>query len=189
MERRIEAVGLPSMPISPLPATLRWSLNSKVLWLSTRSRAAVGTAHDRSLPMGHKPMLGGHRRVRHALIEELGIEPGPELRLLERQVLEQSDQLAWQPVSRRSTGSVATPLPRASGVAGSQDPAINGTVLVTPRTGADVLPFVGRDTQLDRLAEMCSEAPLKKSETRLRHRQSRVRQEPSARRIQEWRDE
>ncbi len=104
--------------------------------------------------------LGAYGRVRHALIEELGIEPGPELRLLERQVLEQSDQLAWQPVSRESTGSVATPLPRASGVAGSQDPAINGTVLVTPRTGADVLPFVGRDTQLDRLAEIVSEAPI-----------------------------
>ena len=63
-------------------------------------------------------------------------------------MLEQSDQLAWQPGTPRTDPQrEARPLPRASGVAGSQDPAINGTVLVTPRTGADVLPFVGRDTQ------------------------------------------
>jgi DNA-binding SARP family transcriptional activator len=41
--------------------------------------------------------LSAYGKVRRTLIEELGLEPGPELRRLEHMVLEQSDELTWRP--------------------------------------------------------------------------------------------
>jgi tetratricopeptide (TPR) repeat protein len=39
--------------------------------------------------------LAAYQRVRATLVDELGIEPGPELRAVERHVLDQADQLRW----------------------------------------------------------------------------------------------
>jgi YVTN family beta-propeller protein len=64
------------------------------------------------------PALEAYRVGRRRLIDELGMEPGPELRGLERQILEQDATLLGPPV-RRLPASVAarSRLPLAGGVA------------------------------------------------------------------------
>lgn len=84
--------------------------------------------------------LAAYGRVRRALVDELGIEPGPELRRLERLVLEQSPDLAWRQTGeiRTDTGSSAPLPPRPK-----EDDLHNSSGL---------LPLVGRDSHLERLA-------------------------------------
>lgn len=58
--------------------------------------------------------LRAYGTVRARLVEELGVEPGPELRELERSVLHQSPDLAWTPPSgRRERAPAGTGLPPA----------------------------------------------------------------------------
>ena len=44
--------------------------------------------------------LAAYRRVQHLLADELGLDPGPELQVLERQVLRQDPELAFSPDRR-----------------------------------------------------------------------------------------
>jgi DNA-binding SARP family transcriptional activator/tetratricopeptide (TPR) repeat protein len=101
--------------------------------------------------------LAAYGRIRRSLIEELGIEPGPELRLLERQVLEQSAELAWQPVGRQWAGEVSISTTRHNGpgaVAGDVD----SSEVRRQSGGIHLLPLVGREAHLDRLAELVRDA-------------------------------
>jgi DNA-binding SARP family transcriptional activator len=40
--------------------------------------------------------LGMYQRVRSVLVEEIGVEPGPDLRALERRILDHDDSLSWR---------------------------------------------------------------------------------------------
>jgi DNA-binding SARP family transcriptional activator len=51
--------------------------------------------------------LAAYRRARRLLVEELGVEPGPELRSLHRQILEQDEQLLGHPTTSRGVPPVA----------------------------------------------------------------------------------
>jgi DNA-binding SARP family transcriptional activator len=75
--------------------------------------------------------LDTYRRARELLVEELGLEPGPELRLLERRILEQS--LDPPPMAEPSRGTDEVPETRAP--AGLRPPG----------------PVVGRAQPLERL--------------------------------------
>jgi DNA-binding SARP family transcriptional activator/tetratricopeptide (TPR) repeat protein len=88
--------------------------------------------------------LSAYGRIRAALVDELGIDPGPELRTLERQVLEQDPALAWRPPRWSSGPSRAEG--RSSG-AGDEEPA-----------GAGSLPLVGRGRHLEVLTESVATA-------------------------------
>ncbi len=94
--------------------------------------------------------LGAYGRIRGNLVNELGLEPGPDLRRLERLVLEQSDELARGPVARvLDPGGVG---PRVNaGVAGDLE-----SHSVVQRTPA--LPLVGRNEHLDHLVGHLREA-------------------------------
>jgi DNA-binding SARP family transcriptional activator len=60
--------------------------------------------------------LAAFGRVRHVLVDELGVEPGDELQLIERQVLDQSPELALPglPPGVRRGGATAAPVTRAT---------------------------------------------------------------------------
>ena len=66
-------------------------------------------------------------RARRALVDTAGLEPGPDLRRLERQLLAHDDELAWRPAVEPTTGAADEPRvagpDRAAGVeVASSDP-------------------------------------------------------------------
>jgi DNA-binding SARP family transcriptional activator len=81
-------------------------------------------------------------RTTHArLAEELGIDPGPALKHLEREILNQSPALDWQP----APATEMLPQPVAPPQVRTSDPA--------PLPGANGEIFVGRETELRQLAD------------------------------------
>ena len=54
--------------------------------------------------------LAAYQRARRVLVDELGIEPGPELRRLEAAILDQDPDLDWTPGSARPTEPGGLPL-------------------------------------------------------------------------------
>jgi DNA-binding SARP family transcriptional activator/tetratricopeptide (TPR) repeat protein len=76
-------------------------------------------------------------QARRVLVEELGVEPGPALVKLERQILDQDPSLDWRPPA----------------------PAAVSPATVAPALAAEPAPrddFVGRHTELARLRELLS---------------------------------
>ncbi len=106
--------------------------------------------------------LGAYGRVRHALVEELGLEPGPELRRLEQQVLEQSADLAWRPVGRREGRERRPDAATGAGLVpddAAVDSPHSGHRGRPPRHPAlDLMPLVGRQTHLRRFDDLLAGA-------------------------------
>ena len=95
--------------------------------------------------------LAAYGRVRRLLVDELGLEPGEELRLLERQVLDQSAELALPGL-----------LPGAGRFGGSRGPAARIASRRIPlpdrlRIRPDV-GVIGRDVETGRMAEAAERA-------------------------------
>src|SRR5215469_11056974 len=87
--------------------------------------------------------LHAYRRCRTVMAGELGLEPGPELRLLEAAVLAHDPSLGWQPDPAVVTAP-APPVPARARPAGAQ-----------PAGGEPPVPsLVGRDAELVHLRDM-----------------------------------
>jgi DNA-binding SARP family transcriptional activator/tetratricopeptide (TPR) repeat protein len=104
--------------------------------------------------------LSVYRRLRHNLVEELGIEPGPELRRLEQLVLEQSPVL-----ERGRTGSILSErADRAKTAVASTELRRDGSGTDHGRTHSaetarrHELPLVGRSAHLKDLTELLETA-------------------------------
>jgi DNA-binding SARP family transcriptional activator/tetratricopeptide (TPR) repeat protein len=92
--------------------------------------------------------LDAYRQARRALVEELGIEPGPHLRLLHQQILDGDPALAAPPAGHDGTPQVPAAL---TGSAGS--PA------GVPRQLPGAVPhFTGRLAELARLSQILDQA-------------------------------
>ncbi|WP_163506992.1 AfsR/SARP family transcriptional regulator [Fodinicola acaciae] len=90
--------------------------------------------------------LHGYRTIRAALVAELGIEPGEQLRGLERVVLagESTDGFV-----RRWCGARASPPVRPDAGKPDNHPAVRSPRVPRPnQLPADVVPFVGREDEL-----------------------------------------
>ena len=93
------------------------------------------------------------REVRELLADELGLEPGADLRRLQTAVLRQDPELEW---SGRGPAPVAVPAPSTPPASDRPPP------LPDPRRSPGGLPLVGRDDQLAALVgllEQSVEAP------------------------------
>ncbi|MEU8420766.1 BTAD domain-containing putative transcriptional regulator [Micromonospora sp. NPDC048835] len=119
VERRAEAllaVGRPDEAAADLPELLAGHPLREDAWrLLAVSRYRAGRQGD---------ALAALREARHVLVTELGVDPGPELRRVEADILAQAPHLT----------------PPVAGVTAPGAPA-----------GSGQRPFVGRDTELERL--------------------------------------
>jgi predicted ATPase/DNA-binding SARP family transcriptional activator len=88
--------------------------------------------------------LRAYEDARRTLVEELGIEPGPALRDLQRRVLQQDPSLDWRP--RTGPGP-----PHDSIDVGSRAPAPGP---MAGRLPVPIVPLIGRDGELARLDEL-----------------------------------
>jgi predicted ATPase/DNA-binding SARP family transcriptional activator len=86
--------------------------------------------------------------ARRTLVDELGIDPGPELRDLERRVLQQDPSLDWSPPPR-------APTPGEPGPESPSDPSASGIPrALAGRLPVPVSPLIGRDDELARLSDL-----------------------------------
>jgi tetratricopeptide (TPR) repeat protein/DNA-binding SARP family transcriptional activator len=92
-----------------------------------------------------------YRRARTHLAEQYGLDPGTELRDLNKAIVR--DQLA---VPAAATGADHPPRP-ASGGAGTTEPGTSGTV-VPRQLPADVIDFLGRGEELERIQALALDA-------------------------------
>ncbi|GAA2077461.1 BTAD domain-containing putative transcriptional regulator [Streptomyces albiaxialis] len=108
--------------------------------------------------------LGAYQRARRALIDELGVEPGPVLTRLQERVLSSDPALAWheEPQRPQEDGEDASSAGAAEGhapvpvrtVPGDR-PTAAGPVLWLPPVASD---FTGRGTELASAGRMLAEA-------------------------------
>lgn len=92
-----------------------------------------------------------HRR---AMIDELGIEPSPELQDLEAKILAQDESLL--PVGQGASQPPAADQPAAAGVSASTPPSTEQSKAERSKTDRSI---VGRDTELAVLAELAENPP------------------------------
>jgi predicted ATPase/DNA-binding SARP family transcriptional activator len=108
--------------------------------------------------------LTGFTDLRQLLVEELGIEPSPQLRALHAQILAQDATLAWTPqATSQPSDDHVEPAARTAPVA--KPPASSPPTLRTPRVAAVRLPeqrtsFIGRELELADAHELLSRSRL-----------------------------
>jgi predicted ATPase/DNA-binding SARP family transcriptional activator len=88
--------------------------------------------------------LRAYEHARRTLADELGIDPGPALRELERAVLRQAPELDWNPPESAMTASTAS---------GRTEPPASRAG-VTGRVPVPLSPLIGRDAELARLDQL-----------------------------------
>jgi predicted ATPase/DNA-binding SARP family transcriptional activator len=96
--------------------------------------------------------LRAYERARSHLIEELGVEPGPALRELERRILAQDPELTWTP-SADDVPEVRGEASRAASPAMTPEPAGPGT-RASAMVPVAVTPLVGRAIELSRIEQL-----------------------------------
>jgi predicted ATPase/DNA-binding SARP family transcriptional activator len=109
--------------------------------------------------------LTGFTDLRQLLVEELGIEPSPQLRALHAQILAQDPTLAWttQATGQPSDDQVELPAARTARV---PTPAVSSLATPrTPRVAALQLPeqrtsFIGRELELAQARELLARTRL-----------------------------
>jgi DNA-binding SARP family transcriptional activator len=102
--------------------------------------------------------LDALREVRDVLAEELGLEPGQELRDLQAAVLRQDPSLDWHPASApRPTSSGGSPSP-VNGVAGTAPTSVATARIQTFVPTLPPWPLVGRSEQLAELVGALDQA-------------------------------
>ena len=84
--------------------------------------------------------LRAYGDARRTLVEELGIEPGAELRTLERRILQQDPSLDWAPADDPPPAAIVEPSPPGRATSG--------------RLPVPVSALVGRDQQITRLEHL-----------------------------------
>ncbi|MFG1894746.1 BTAD domain-containing putative transcriptional regulator [Micromonospora zamorensis] len=138
VERRAEvllALGRPDEAAADLPAHLAsYPLREDAWRLLAVARYRAGRQGD---------ALAALREARHALVTELGVDPGPELRRLEADILAQAPHLT------PALDAAATPSP----------------VRAVEPGPARQRPFVGRDAELDRLRQAAEAASRRREPT------------------------
>ena len=99
-------------------------------------------------------------QVRRLLDEELGLEPGPELRELQTAVLRQDPSLAWRPPAGSPAGTVTVVVePAASaGARGTTADVRRVTASVRTPAARPPWPIVGRDSELALLSDLLTTA-------------------------------
>jgi predicted ATPase/DNA-binding SARP family transcriptional activator len=100
--------------------------------------------------------------LRQLLVEELGIEPSPQMRALHVQILNQDPMLAWTP---QATGTPSDAEPAATAAPAPTTQTTSLRALGTPRVAAGPLPaqrtsFVGRESELAEARELLSRSRL-----------------------------
>lgn len=133
VERRAEALlalGRPDEAAADLPAHLASHPLREDAW------RLLATARYRSGRQGEA--LAALRQARDVLVTELGVDPGPELRRLEADILAQAPHLTL-------------PVEPAAAVATLIAPELTGPVGPGGPAPVEKRPFVGRDAELDRL--------------------------------------
>ncbi|WCN83432.1 BTAD domain-containing putative transcriptional regulator [Micromonospora sp. LH3U1] len=141
VERRAEALlalGRPDEAAADLPAHLAsYPLREDAWRLLAVARYRAGRQGD---------ALAALRTARDVLVSELGVDPGPELRRLEADILAQAPHLS-PPLEGAATPSLARPVrPVGPGSTGQR-------------------PFVGRDAELDRLRRAAEAASRRQQPT------------------------
>ncbi|SCF10114.1 BTAD domain-containing putative transcriptional regulator [Micromonospora saelicesensis] len=138
VERRAEAllaVGRPDEAAADLPAHLASHPLREDAWrLLATARYRAGRQGD---------ALAALREARHVLVTELGVDPGPELRRLEADILAQAPHLA-PALDRAATPGLAEPVRQVQ---------------------AEQRPFVGRDAELERLRRAAEAASRRRQPT------------------------
>ncbi|MEU8387839.1 BTAD domain-containing putative transcriptional regulator [Micromonospora sp. NPDC048843] len=138
VERRAEAllaVGRPDEAAADLPAHLASHPLREDAWrLLATARYRAGRQGD---------ALAALREARHVLVTELGVDPGPELRRLEADILAQAPHLA-PALDRAATPGLGEP--------------------VRP-VRTEQRPFVGRDAELERLRHSAEAASRRRQPT------------------------
>ena len=110
-------------------------------------REGVSALHALALYRAGRPVdaLRAIEAARRALAEEVGVDPGPELRDLEARVLAHDPTLAWTPPA---------PSTPSSGTRGSGRPEVGTFSPEFEEGGGPDGPFVGREAEVERLVAL-----------------------------------
>ena len=100
--------------------------------------------------------LAAYQVVRRVLADQLGIDPGPELRLLHQRILGADSELLLPAGAEPSSSSPAALSPSA--VQGTRPPAAGQEYVVPRQLPAATRHFAGRDGALKELAGLAAEA-------------------------------